>query len=175
MRHNLPARAVLTRARAEGGSLASPLCRLQGAGRNSTGAERVWPVMSIRLTASFTVIALISLACGAAPGPTTAPTPETIALATQPQPFDACNDALAQGTLVADPQTGLALAAPNGERTLVSWPFGYYARLEDGQIVLVDAAGQAIAAEGDMVQMGGGFGAGNVFAACGGSVERVGA
>jgi len=75
-------------------------------------------------------------------------------------------DALAQGTLVPDPRTGLALATPDGGRTPVMWPFGYSARLVDGEIELVDDSGEFVACEGDVVQMGGGFGANGLFYSC---------
>lgn len=74
-------------------------------------------------------------------------------------------DALARGTLVPDPRTGLGLA--NGaERTPVMWPFGYSARLVDGVIELVDGSARFVAREGDAVEVGGGFGANGLFYAC---------
>ena len=120
---------------------------------------------------TLALAAVISLGCGAAP----ASTPVTIALLTQQEPSSACEGALAQGTLVPDPRSGLALVAASGERTPVMWPFGYSARLEDGQIVLLDAAGQPVATEGDLIEMGGGSGANGLFYACSGSVKRANA
>ncbi len=52
------------------------------------------------------------------------------------------------------------------------WPFGYSARLVDGQIELLDDSGEFVAREGDTVQAGGGFGANNLFYACAG-LQRV--
>ena len=134
----------------------------------------------------FIIALLTAAACNAGGGnPTTAPpsgapatasaapTPDLteIQLLTEPQPSDACMDALATGTLVPDPTTGLAIASGNGERTTVMWPFGYTARLVDNVIELYDDHGIFVAREGDVVSMGGGFGANNLFYACGGSVQ----
>jgi hypothetical protein len=83
-------------------------------------------------------------------------------------------DALARGTLVPDPRSGLALATPTGERIPVMWPFGYSARLVDAVIELVDSSGNFVAREGDTVEMGGGFGANGLFYACTG-LKRVNA
>jgi hypothetical protein len=83
-------------------------------------------------------------------------------------------DALATGTLVASPQSGLAIRG--GEEatvTEVEWPFGYTARREVTGLVLVDSAGTAVAREGDVIQMGGGSGADGVFHACPGSISVV--
>jgi len=106
------------------------------------------------------------------PSTTSAVTPEAITLLTEAARPQACMDALAQGTLVPDPRSGLALATPAGERTPVMWPFGYSARLVDGQIELLDDSGEFVAREGDTVQAGGGFGANNLFYACAG-LQRV--
>ena len=102
------------------------------------------------------------------PSTTPAETPEAITLLTEAARPQACMDALAQGTLVPDPRSGLALATAGGERTPVMWPFGYSARLIDGQIDLLDDSGKFVAREGDTVQAGGGFGANNLFYACAG-------
>ena len=83
-------------------------------------------------------------------------------------------DALAQGTLVPDPRTGLALATSTGERMPVMWPFGYSARLVDGEIELLDGSGAFVAREGDLIQMGGGSGANGLFYACAEDIQVVG-
>lgn len=123
----------------------------------------------------ITALALFAMVgCSAYPQATATPpaaTPETITLLTEPAPAEACDDALAQGTLVPDPRSGLALAT-GAERTPVMWPFGYSARLVDGQIELVDGSGTFLAREGDTVQVGGGFGANGLFYACAG-VQRL--
>jgi hypothetical protein len=79
-------------------------------------------------------------------------------LKTAAEPPQACMDALTRGTLTRDPQSGLGLAAADGTRTPVEWPFGYSARNELGKIVLVDETGRTIAREGDVISVGGGFG-----------------
>jgi len=80
-------------------------------------------------------------------------------------------DALAKGTLVPDPRSGLGFAGPDGVSNPVMWPFGYTARLVDNEIELYDADGAFVAREGDRIEMGGGNGANNLFYACGGSVQ----
>lgn len=119
-------------------------------------------VASLSLVVGLT--AVMVAACASEPAPSS--TPQSITLLTQPAPAQGCDDALAQGTLVPDPRSGLALASGNGERTPVMWPFGYSARLVDGVIELVDSSGALVAREGDMVQMGGGFGASGLFYSC---------
>ena len=149
-----------------------------------------------RLTLTALAAALLIAACGSPSAPATqtaatqpaatqpaavaasispatpAVTPEAITLLTEAARPQACMDALAQGTLVPDPRSGLALATTGGERTPVMWPFGYSARLVDGQIELLDDSGEFVAREGDTVQAGGGFGAGGMFYACAG-LQRV--
>lgn len=98
----------------------------------------------------------------------------SITLLTAPGPVDACMDALAQGTLVPDPRSGLALATSSGERMAVMWPFGFSAHLVDTDIVLVDESGELVAREGDVIQMGGGSGANGLFYACAEGIQVVG-
>ena len=83
-------------------------------------------------------------------------------------------DALATGTLVPDTRSGLGIASADGFRTPVMWPFGYSAILVEEVIQLIDDEGNVVAVEGDVVSMGGGSGAGGLFYACAGSVQRVG-
>jgi hypothetical protein len=153
--------------------------------------RRLTGVMTFRPKVAALVVfaaALVLSACGststATPGSTAtalpatatatpATTPEGISLLTEPAPAQACMDALARGTLVPDPRSGLALASPTGERTPVMWPFGYSARLVDAVIELVDSSGNFVAREGDTVEMGGGFGGSGLFYACGDGIRRV--
>jgi hypothetical protein len=53
------------------------------------------------------------------------------------------------------------------------WPFGYSTRLVDGVIELVDSSGAFVAREGDVVQMGGGFGTNGLFYSCSDGLVRV--
>ena len=116
-------------------------------------------------------IALFFVACGGGPSPTA--TPLTVTLLTQAQPVDACDDALATGTLVPNLQSGLGLQSPDGQLTPVMWPFGYSALYADDVLQLVEESGNVVAVEGNVISMGGGFGAGNLFHACPGSIQRV--
>ncbi|HET9852254.1 MAG TPA: hypothetical protein VFP56_07085 [Candidatus Limnocylindrales bacterium] len=93
-----------------------------------------------------------------------------ISLRTQPAPISACMDALATGTLVSSSLSGLAIKAPDGTVVEVEWPFEYTARRDMTGLALIDSAGVLVAHEGQVIQMGGGSGADNVFHACPGSI-----
>jgi len=80
-------------------------------------------------------------------------------------------DALATGTLVTSNASGLAIRASDGTLIEVEWPFEYTARRDITGVTLVDSAGAVVAREGQVIQMGGGSGADNVFHACPGSIE----
>lgn len=94
-------------------------------------------------------------------------------LRTAPGPATACDDALATGTLTNNRPNGLALRAADGTILDVLWPFGYSSRGFVGSMELVDPNGQAIAREGDLVEMGGGTNREGVFVACAGSIKVV--
>ena len=94
-------------------------------------------------------------------------------LRTAPAPLNACDEALASGRLVASAQSGLAIADSTGHVTEVLWPFGYTARQEAAGLALLDADGRVVAHQGDVIELGGGLGANNVWAACAGSVRVV--
>jgi hypothetical protein len=93
-----------------------------------------------------------------------------VGLRTQPAPISACMDALATGTLVSSALSGLAIKAPDGTVVEVEWPFEYTARRDMTGLALIDSAGVLVAHEGQVIQMGGGTGADNVFHACPGSI-----
>ena len=96
-----------------------------------------------------------------------------VGLRTQPAPISACMDALATGTLVSSALSGLAIKAPDGTVVEVEWPFEYTARRDVTGLALVDSAGMLVAREGQVIQMGGGTGADNVFHACPGSIKAA--
>lgn len=83
----------------------------------------------------------------------------------------ACPAALIDGRLIADLASGLAIQV-DGELdspvATVRWPFGFTARVDPLGYALVDDVGATIAHVGDRLQVGGGFGANDVWAACGG-------
>jgi hypothetical protein len=120
----------------------------------------------------LTSMAVFAVACGGG-GPVPTATPLSITLLTAEQPETACDDALATGALAPDPRSGLGLRGADGQRTSVMWPFGYSAIYQDDLIQLVDPDGEVVAVEGEVVQMGGGFGLEGLFYACAGSVEPV--
>jgi hypothetical protein len=76
-----------------------------------------------------------------------------VALRTEPRPL-VCPAARIGGTLVADPRFELGFAG-NGYEYGVVWPHGYSARREHGVVVLIDAAGDVVAREGDRMVAGG--------------------
>ena len=121
--------------------------------------------MSRRPTAIAVLTLLLLAGCGAPVG-----------LRTQPAPISACEDALATGILVSSNRSGLAIRGDDEDGvTEVEWPFGYTARREGLSVVLVDSIGVVVAREGQLIQMGGGHGADNVFHACPGSISVVAA
>lgn len=108
-----------------------------------------------RLVAGALLVIAVA-ACGSSAAPTPTPSLE-FGIRTAAQTFDACMDALIGGTLARHPQSGLGIAN-EGEQTPVEWPFRYSARVIDGRVILFDETGKAVAAEGDEITVGGGFG-----------------
>jgi hypothetical protein len=123
--------------------------------------------------ATVSLACMTLLACG--PGDarplteTVAPKPSGSASATDssvivlatPQPLApgarrGCMDALIEGRLVRDPQSGLALMLSSGMVVQVVWPDGYTARDDGGRPALLDASGAVVAHVGDHLTMGGG-------------------
>ena len=117
---------------------------------------------------AMAVFALAVVACGSE----AASTPLTIELLTETQPSQACMDALATGRLVPDTRSGLGINSGDSQMS-VMWPFGHSAVYAEDKLWLVGPDGVPIAATGDLIQMGGGSGAGGLFYACAGSIERV--
>lgn len=71
------------------------------------------------------------------------------------------------GTLVSDDQWGLALLGPDGTVRKVLWPYGFSARQAATGRVLLDASGEVVLAEGNLVELGGGeIDAGRAWIAC---------
>ena len=114
-----------------------------------------------RLALPATVVALVLAACG---------TP--VGLRTAPAKVQACEDALIAGELVPSAASGLAVQGADGV-TEVLWPFGYSATRETTGLVLRDETGRILVREHERIQMGGGLGANNVWAACAGSITEV--
>ena len=96
-----------------------------------------------------------------------------VGLRTQPAPISAFMAALATGTLVSSALSGPAIKAPDGTIVEVEWPFEYTARRDVTGLALIDSAGMLVAREGQVIQMGGGTGADNVFHACPGSIKAA--
>lgn len=97
----------------------------------------------------------------------------SVQLRTAPVAVQGCDDALASGRLVADAQSGLALAGNAGGVMQILWPHGYTARRDPTGIDLIGLKGEVLAREGDFVTAGGGGTAAGVFAVCEGSVRVV--
>jgi len=73
--------------------------------------------------------------------------------------------ALAEGELVADVRSGLAIRGRD-QVTPVLWPSRYSAARISGRIHLFDPSGRLVAREGDHIELGGGLGLGDFFIAC---------
>lgn len=80
----------------------------------------------------------------------------------------ACDDALIQGELVANQQSGHAIKGGGADGVVqqVAWQGGLIPRLDGATMTLLDASGGVVAREGDRVQLKGGFGLNNVWFAC---------
>ncbi|HEX2140720.1 MAG TPA: hypothetical protein VHK28_00410 [Candidatus Limnocylindria bacterium] len=96
------------------------------------------------------------------------PAPRLVAVPTgAPPPLlgHGCPAALLEGQLVADDEWGVAVATEFGPQP-VRWPNGFYAEREE-VLVLRDRRGNQVAAEGEVVYVGGGMDAANeMFVAC---------
>jgi hypothetical protein len=114
-----------------------------------------------RLLVSLIALAVLTAACSTPAG-----------LRTASARFDACEQALLAGELVASNPSGLAIRNAD-QVTEVLWPFGYSAARQTTGLVLRDETGKVIAHEGQRVQMSGGLGANNVWTACAGTIQEV--
>lgn len=74
------------------------------------------------------------------------------------------------GTLVRDARTGFAVSNDAFTQPMI-WPYRYTAAIVDGKAVLFDAAGDAVAKEGDQIRATG-WEDDSSFHACAG-IERV--
>jgi hypothetical protein len=90
---------------------------------------------------------------------------ELVAVPTSPPNLSGiCHQALLEGVLVRDSETGFAVQY--GEhRTGIRWPDGYVAREGPDGLELLDENGEVVAREGDGVRLGGGS-SGDLFASC---------
>lgn len=77
-----------------------------------------------------------------------------------------CLTAVTGGTLTRHPSLGVVLAHEEGF-TRVTWPAGWTAREAPEGFVLVDAAGETVAREGQVVRVGGGETAPGEWVTCG--------
>ena len=119
-----------------------------------------------RLIGLLVAAVIVAGACGSAPEPSAV----TFQVPTQPPPaggVNACMDALATGTLVADARWGIALGPAEGPTIQIIWPAGFVGRQADGAIELLDGTGTVVGRVGDRVEIGGGLGAGDAWWACG--------
>lgn len=118
-----------------------------------------------RLVAGSLLVVAIAACGSAATTPTAAPA-QAFAIRTAPVQPQACMEALMAGSLERHALSGLGIGTADGV-TPVEWPFGYSARVVGSSIVLLDPSGKVVAREHDRVHVGGGFGAGPAFLACG--------
>ncbi len=116
------------------------------------------------------VIALLALGltgCGATPASVD---PNVVALRTMEPPSQdrplACMEALLEGTLVASGTSGIAVTDPDGGTHEITWPFGYWGRVDATGLHLIDETGAVVATVGDIVQIAGGE-TGNTWVTCG--------
>ena len=94
-----------------------------------------------------------------------------VSLSTQPapasEPSDECNMARISGVLTRNAESGLGLRETEAFVRGVVWPFWYSARRDpSGVVVLIDRSGQIVAREGDLLEMAGGYGNGDIAYPC---------
>lgn len=92
----------------------------------------------------------------------------TLTIPTSPPVADGavCLLALTGGTLTLHPSLGVVLANEEGS-TRVTWPAGWTARSAAEGFVLVDATGETVAREGQVIRVGGGETAPGEWVTCG--------
>jgi len=77
--------------------------------------------------------------------------------------------ALSEGLLVRNDQSGVALRDPKGLMRQVIWPDNYSTVNDNGWLIVLDAAGNTVAHEGDRVSIGSGeIDAKGTWLGCGG-------
>jgi hypothetical protein len=104
-----------------------------------------------KLTAALLPLGFLA-ACGEP-----APSPQLVAITTEPVPASACMEALITGVLVPHAEWGLALQTPGtGDLSRPVFPFGYRAAIDGDSIALVDEDGRLVARTGDLIQSSGG-------------------
>ncbi len=90
---------------------------------------------------------------------------EEVAIPVGPAPTAGCPEELI-GWLVRDATRGLVLGGADGVED-VTWPLGWSAREALEGRVLIDASGEIVAHEGELLQLDGGRGADGALATCG--------
>lgn len=103
------------------------------------------------------LVGICSLALGVA-GCTVVSGP--VPLRTRPNPpyaNEVCEMGSIGGVLAPDPTYGLGLRNSGGAVTGVVWPFGYTARREPGDIILLNRLGRIVAREGEHLTLAGGW------------------
>lgn len=96
-----------------------------------------------------------------------------VQLRTAAAPEQACDSALAKGTLVRESTTGLGLEVEPGRVLPVVWPYHFSARSDAGSTVLVDPGGTVLASEGEVIEMGGSLNKAGTWIACARSIRVV--
>lgn len=115
------------------------------------------PRTSLRLIAL--VFAVAGCAPGVTPGPTSTPGAVVIRTQEQPDTSASCAPGHIEGNLAASELWGLALTDPRLTQIGVIWPYGYAGAPSIGWALLVKDTDVVIARTGDMLEIGGAFGA----------------
>jgi len=130
--------------------------RIQSVTKSTQRWRGVWSLAS---TAAILLIAIGALAILRPPNG--GPSGSGVAVRTQaplstsetPPP---CPAGELRGQLIADEAEGVVILEESGLRRPVIWPHGYVARLNAGDLELLNERGQAVAHEGDQMVIGGG-------------------
>ena len=128
-----------------------------------------------RDTCRFIALVFAVAACAPAvtPGPKATPGPVVIRTQEQPDASASCAPGHIEGNLTASELWGLALIDSGGRQIEVIWPYGFAGRPSIGDAVLVKDTDLVVARTGDVLEVGGAFGADGVWQACG-EIHRIG-
>jgi hypothetical protein len=121
----------------------------------------------MRQLLTVAILGLVATACSAAAPSESEPVLVAIPTAEPQIGQVACMDALMSGRLVANEETGVAVHVTDRTTIVIVWPHGWVAVDYDGARVVVNERGDPVARVGEMVEIGGGFGAGDRWYTCG--------
>lgn len=121
------------------------------------------------------VLAFAVAACTPAltPGPKSTAGPVVIRTQEQSDASASCAPGHVEGNLTVSELWGLGLIDTTGKQIEVIWPYGFAGSPSIGGALLVKDTDVVVARTGDMLEIGGEFGADGAWLACG-EIRRIG-